>query len=328
MKICFLENTDFTYNSKDLHSPLLRGSETTLISLSIELSKLGHKVTVINNCPKNETINSIKWLNYNSYSENNLFDIAISNNDMRFFNKVKAIKKVLISHSLQNFEKFIRKKQLLSYLKHRPIIATLGNYHLNNRNKLLRLFGNINLDIGIKENFFSTNIDCKKKNQAIFTSSSYRNLDLLINVWKDKIYSNLPKTNLLITPTSQFNLSHNIKYRKKGTTDDLIKDLLQSKIYLIPGHKSELCCQAVEEAKELCIPTVTLGIGSLGEQIENEKSGLISKNINDFSHNIIQLFNDEKLYNKIRQHLINNRGKKKWSIISKNFINDILKIKF
>ena len=224
MKICFLENTDFTYNSKDLHSPLLRGSETTLISLSIELSKLGHKVTVINNCPKNETINSIKWLNYNSYSENNLFDIAISNNDMRFFNKVKAVKKVLISHSLQNFEKFKRKKQLLSYLKHRPIIATLGNYHLNNRNKLLRLCGNINLDIGIKENFFSTNIDCKKKNQAIFTSSSYRNLDLLINVWKEKVEKVSGLDKLIIRAPRGGPPGRDVDVRLKGNDLETLKN--------------------------------------------------------------------------------------------------------
>ena len=327
MKICFLENTNFSYNSNDLHSPILRGSETTLINLSLELNKLGHKLTVINNCPRNEIINSVRWLNFQNYNENETFDIAISNNDMRFFDKINAKKKVLISHSLQSLEKFIRKKQLLSYLKHKPIVATLGDYHLNNRNKLLRLFGNINLDIGIKDIFFSTNVDVEPKNQAIFTSSSYRNLDLLINIWKKKINSNLPKTNLLITPSNQFNLSHNIKFRKKGTTDELINDLLQSKVYLIPGHKSELCCQAVEEAKELCVPTVTLGIGSLSEQIENEKSGLISKSINDFSNNIIQLFRDEQLYNKIKNYLINNRGKKKWSIISKNFVNDIIQFK-
>ena len=327
MKICFLENTNFCYNSNDLHSPLLRGSETTLINLSLELNKLGHKITVINNCPRNEVINSIRWLNFNNYNENETFEIAISNNDIRFFNKINAKKKVLISHSLQNFEKFIRKKQLLSYLKHKPMVATLGKYHLKNRNKLLRLFGNINLDIGIKDDFFLANINIKKENQAIFTSSSYRNLDLLINLWKDKIYFRLPKTNLLVTPTNKFDLSHNIKLRKKGTTNELINDLLRSMVYLIPGHKSELCCQAVEEAKELCIPTVTLGIGSLSEQIENEKSGLISKNINHFSDNIVQLFNDKKLYNKIRNHLIHNRGKKRWSIISKNFINDVIRFK-
>ena len=327
MKICFLENTNFCYNSNDLHSPLLRGSETTLINLSLELNKMGHKITVINNCPRNEVINSIRWLNFNNYNENETFEIAISNNDIRFFNKINAKKKVLISHSLQNFEKFIRKKQLLSYIKHKPIVATLGKYHLKNRNKLLRLFGNINLDIGIKDDFLSANINIKKENQAIFTSSSYRNLDLLINLWKDKIYFRLPKTNLLVTPTNKFDLSHNIKLRKKGTTNELINDLLRSMVYLIPGHKSELCCQAVEEAKELCIPTATLGIGSLSEQIENEKSGLISKNINHFSDNIVQLFNDEKLYNKIRNHLIHNRGKKRWSIISKNFINDVIRFK-
>ena len=93
MKICFLENTNFSYNSNDLHSPILRGSETTLINLSLELNKLGHKLTVINNCPRNEIINSVRWLNFQNYNENETFDIAISNNDMRFFDKINAKKK-------------------------------------------------------------------------------------------------------------------------------------------------------------------------------------------------------------------------------------------
>lgn len=88
MKICFLENTSFFYDSNDLHSSKLRGSETTLINLSTELSKLGNKVTVINNCYENKIINSIKWKNFNSYNEHESFDLAISNNDTRFLIKL------------------------------------------------------------------------------------------------------------------------------------------------------------------------------------------------------------------------------------------------
>ena len=95
MKICFLENTNFFYDSNDLHSSKLRGSETTLINLSTELSNLGNKVTVINNCYENKIINSIKWKNYNNYTENEFFDLAISNNDTRFFNKINAKKKII-----------------------------------------------------------------------------------------------------------------------------------------------------------------------------------------------------------------------------------------
>ena len=326
MKICFLENTDFFYDSNDLHSAKLRGSETTLIYLSTELSKLGNKVTVINNCLKNKTINSIKWKNYNNYEENEFFDVAISNNDMRFFDKIRAKKKILISHSLQNFEKFLRKKQFLSYIKHKPVVATLGNYHKKKRNFFLRYFGTLDLDIGIKYNFLNTDHNFKKNNQAIFTSASYRNLDLLIKLWKNKIHFSLPSTKLLITPIKNIELNKNIFFRNISSTDILIRDLLQSNVFLIPGHKSELSCQAAEEAKELCILSVTLGLGSLSEQIEHEKSGLIAKNEDEFCNYVVKLFKDYVLYNKIKNYLINNRGKKNWSKIAYKFINKIKKI--
>ncbi len=115
-------------------------------------------------------------------------------------------------------------------------------------------------------------------------------------------------------------------FRNTGSTDVLIKDLLKSNIFIIPGHKSELSCQAVEEAKELCIPTVTLGLGSLSDQIEHEKSGMIANNEDEFCDYIIHLFNDKSLYNKIKNYLIVNRGKKKWSVIAQNFIQNIKKI--
>ena len=130
MNICFLEKTNFKYNSKDIYSNNLRGAETVLINLSKALSEQGHNVTIFNNCPKNETINNIKWININNdNSKIENFDIAFSNNDTRLFGKIKSNKKILISHSLQNLEKFIRKSQLFSYLKYKPKVLLLGDYH-------------------------------------------------------------------------------------------------------------------------------------------------------------------------------------------------------
>ena len=57
MKICFIDNTLFKYNSSDIHSKNLRGAETVLINLSNSLNDLNHKVTIINNCPKSEILN-------------------------------------------------------------------------------------------------------------------------------------------------------------------------------------------------------------------------------------------------------------------------------
>ena len=192
MKICFLENTKFEYNSCDIGDFKLRGAEKVLINLSNSLSNIGHQITILNNCYKNEFINDIKWININNYDQNETFDIAISNGDIRLFDKINCKTKILISHSIQTLEKFIRKKQLIAYLKHKPKIVLLSEYHLKNRPFFLRLFGNIRVDWSVDNIFIKTNINnFNSENRAIFTSRIDRNLDLLIKIWIEKINPNI-----------------------------------------------------------------------------------------------------------------------------------------
>ena len=71
MKICFLDSTNFEYSYLDKHSPILRGAETILINLSENLKKLGHNVTVFNNCPRVINDNNLNWYNINKLNTNN-----------------------------------------------------------------------------------------------------------------------------------------------------------------------------------------------------------------------------------------------------------------
>ena len=324
MKFCFLENTPFKYDSRHLYSDKLRGAESVLINLSNSLSKLGHKVTVINNCPESKEINGIKWKNINHYNDKENFDVAISNNDTNLFDKVNSSKKLLISHSLQSIEKFIRKSQLTSYIKHKPIVILLSNYHQKNRSKLITLFGHIRVDWAVDDIFINTKIsDQIDKNMAIFTSKEDRNLDLLINIWTTKIYPSNKKYKLLITPPNYVLKNESILLRNKESQINLISDLLKARIYLIPGHKAELFCLAAEEARELCIPIVTLGIGSLSERVEHGKTGFIAKNNKEFADYSLNLFKDDNLWNSLRENLINIRGKKTWNKVCFDLINSI-----
>jgi len=107
----------------DKHSSILRGAETILINLSENLKKIGHDVTVYNNCTDKIHNDSSNWYNIKKLnkSENLSFDVAIANADMRLLSKVNANKKLVISYSLQSLEKFIRKGQLFSYFKNKPL---------------------------------------------------------------------------------------------------------------------------------------------------------------------------------------------------------------
>jgi len=323
MKICFLDNSEISYTSLDLLSNKIRGAENILINLSNEFSKLNHEVTIYNNCKNNIKIGNINWINLKKINDNPHFDLAISNNDIRLFDKISASKKIAISHSIQTIEKFIRKKQFYAFIKKKPKIALLSNYHKEKRNFLLRFFGSFKTSWSIDKIFINTKItNSVNSNQAIFTSNKDRNLNILIHIWKNKIFPINKNKKLLITPIKDNLINFNIFNRDFGDKINLIKDIQDSRIYLIPGHKAELYCLAAEEARELCIPIVTLGIGCLNERVEHGKTGFIAKNEDEFVDYTHILFNDNNLWSEIRKNLISLRGSNQWKDTAIKFLKN------
>ena len=107
--------------------------------------------------------------------------------------------------------------------------------------------------------------------------------------------------------------------------NDLINDIQTSRVMLVPGHKAELFCLAAEEARELCVPIVALGIGSLVERVEHGKTGYIAKNIDEFAHYTLKIFNNNKIWEELRSNLFKLRGKLSWEKSSKKFLNTLKK---
>lgn len=205
MKICFLDKTTFEYDFNDKYSPLLRGAETILINLSKSISLLGHEVFVFNNCRKSIKNNNYHWNSINQLiNKNNYFDVAITNADANLLNLVNAKKKIVLSYSLQPIEKFLRKKQLFPYIKHRPKIFLLGEYHKKKRSIFLSLFGSEIYTPGIDDIFLESKIKFPKhSNQAIFASRSDRNLNILLEIWNNYILPKSTNYKLLITPNNE-----------------------------------------------------------------------------------------------------------------------------
>jgi len=327
MKICLLDKTKFEYSYEDKYSEKLRGAETILINLYQELQKLGHEVHVFNNCSELISRNNKKWYNINKLrkTNNNYFDVAIANADMNLFDSIVARKKYIISYSIQSFEKFLRKKQLFSFIKHKPKILVLGSYHKKTRSWITSIFGIDIFDLSVDDIFINTKLTNDiDKNLAIFTSRFDRNAEILIDIWNTFIQKTNKDFKLLVTPKIKNNINPNIIEREMGSQNHLINDLLKSRIFLIPGHKAELFCLAAEEARELCIPTVTLGIGALSERVIHEKTGFVAKDKKQFANYTTELFTNERIWNKIRNNLLDLRGSRKWSTSIKK-LSEIIK---
>ena len=324
MKICFLDNSIIPYTYNDLNSKNIRGAENAIIHLSNELSKLGNEIVVYNNCKDSCVINDVKWFNISHANKHLTYDIAFTNNDIKLFDKIIAKKYIAFSHSIQSIEKFIRKGQLFSYLKYKPKIVLLGKYHKDNRNYLLKLFGTINLEWAVDPLFLETKLDENLiENRAIFTSRRDRNLDLLIKLWIKDIFPKNKSIKLYSTPSELIENDYNIYARNFEDKTTMVEDLLKSKVLLAPGHKGELYCIAAEEARELCIPIITLGIGSLSERVEHGITGFVAKNYDEFAYYTLEIFKDINLWKSLRNNLIKLRGSKKWDIVAVNLLNQI-----
>ncbi len=132
-KIYFIESsTDF--NNSNLDSPLIAGSEKTLINITNELSKNSDLLIKVFNETKQPVIkDNLEWNNINQIKKYDNPDFVIAMSDANLLSLINCKKKFLWSHSVQPIEKFIRKKQFFSFLKNKPKMILEGKYHYKTR---------------------------------------------------------------------------------------------------------------------------------------------------------------------------------------------------
>ena len=328
-KIYFIEDS-FDYNGENLNDDFIAGSEKTLINITNELGKKKNLlIKVFNKTSVTKIINNVYWHNISQIDRTDKPDFLISMSDANLFYKLNGRKNFLWSHSVQNLEKFIRKKQLIPFIKFRPVMILEGDYHFKSRSLLTSFFGKKILKIAPDYDFINTKIDINfiPPQNAIFTTRSDRNLQFLIQSWF-KIKIDSTKAQLHINPPyvlSNIEKEKNIILRTKGDKKLLIKDLLNTRLFLSPGHIGEVFCLAAEEARELCIPIVTMGHGSLYERVEHNVTGYIAQNENDFIKYSNDILNDDEIFINLRKNLLQKKNTRNYLHVKNDFLK-LLKI--
>ena len=323
--IFFLEYSK-NFNGNDLNSEKIAGSEKTLINISNEIAKNKNiKVKVFNNTKDQININDVEWCNIKNILNFKKPDFLISMSDINLFPNYKC-KKYLWSHSVQTIEKFIRKGQLIPFLKHKPKIILEGDYHYKNRSWMTSCFGKDILKISADDDFINTTIDVHNipKNNVIFNTRPDRNLKVVLEAWKT-IKKKVNNAILYINPPYELTkeeINLDIRIRHKGSKFDLIEDLKNSKLMLNPGHKGEVFCLVAEEARTMCLPIVTLGIGSLHERVIDNVTGYICSDLDQLISKSVSILKDDKLYLTLKSNLYEKRKTRTY----KEVVNDFLKI--
>ena len=328
--ILFLDNSNTEFSGKDLNSIKIRGTESSMILLSEELVKKNYNVSVVNAIKNLITVNGVNYINKHHIKPNIIYDAAIASSNANLFNGLRAKKKIVWSNSVQPFEKFLRKGQLIPFLRHKPIVVTMCNYQYRLRSFITSFYGKDMISLTVDPKFFKEPVDINHipKKKAIYNIRSNRNLDWLINIWINKIFPQDSSVELHITPgLVDYNdtlKNSNIKLRSFVSRQQLMNELKNTRVFTYIGHKSDIWTLTVEEARQLCVPVVTFGIGSISDRVDNGFTGYIVKSDNEFASKVLNLMNDDTLYLKLKKNMFESRGKLNWESIADEWIKKYL----
>ena len=327
--VLFIDNSDSDFTGFDLNTTKVRGTESSLILLAESLVKNNIYVKVLTEIEKDVLCNGVIYCNKSVHQEIN-FDLCIAISNANLFNKISAKKKVVWSNSLQPFEKFLRKKQLLAFLKHKPEVVTMCNYQFYKRSYLTSMYGKHMISLSVDPRFYTEKVDLENipGPYALNNVRSHRNLDWLIDIWTKSFNNKNGKAKLFINPNlieySEEMKKSNIYEIKFGSRDDLINELRNTRVFAYTGHKSDIWVLTVEEAVQMCVPIVTYGIGSVEDRVIHNETGFIAKNDGEFAKYLEMLLFDDEFYNNIRRKMFKRRGFKNWDFIADIWIKKFL----
>lgn len=326
-KIIIIDNSNLSYNGEDIDGNVIRGTETSLILLAEQFAKMNMNVDFCNCIDKHSNINGVNYFHKNDIDKKKIYDLAIVISDANEFKRVSSIKKAVFSNSNQPIEKFIRKKQLIPFLKYKPTLITLCDYQFQKRSFFTSFYGKKTIPISVDPKFLDIKIDLNNlpERKVVYNIRSNRNLDKLIKIWIEKIFPINNEFKLFITPDLIHNdekLSNNgIFLRSLGSRQEMIDELQNYRALTYLGHKSDIFTLTAEEAIKLCLPVVTFGIGSLKERVTHLETGFIAKNDQEFADYTIKLLIDDEFYLNFKKKMFSKRHENNWVSIANEWVD-------
>ena len=329
--IIIIDNSDLSYSGDDINGTVVRGTEASLILLSEQFVRMGINVDYCNSIQKKSKVNGVNYFNKNDIVKQKQYDLAIAISDANEFRRVSTLKKAVFSNSNQPIEKFLRKKQLLPFLKFKPTLITLCDYQYKKRSFFTSFYGKKTIPITVDPKFLDIEIDQNflPEKKVVYNIRSNRNLNHLIKIWCDKIFPSNNDFKLYITPNlidyNDFHKKNNIFLRTIGSRSEMIDEMKNYRALTYLGHKSDIFTLTAEEAIKMCLPVVTFGIGSLKERVSHNETGFIAKNDQEFADYTIKLLKDDDFYLDLKKKMKNKRKENNWEFIANEWVSFFLK---
>jgi len=293
-----LYSSRIQFSGDTLEKQGLGGSESALINISQSWKKQYPKdeIVVFNGktirCKEYNGVVYKSTLEFRTEIISNRWDAFISLRECDPFLNPFINAKIKCFWSQDDMNEIdLQKARDRSYIRENiDLFFVLSNHSLND---IFKSFPE--KDIVIQRNGYRSdwinNSNNNRKPIAIYTSTPFRGLDVLAEVWEDiyngcaikpelRVFSGMGlyqqnDTEDLMKLYHNLSKLPNVHMNQPIPQFQLYKELQQAKVMLYPNHFLETCSMAVLEALANGVWVVTTNLGALGEQVKNNVNGYI-----------------------------------------------------
>jgi glycosyltransferase involved in cell wall biosynthesis len=275
---------DFNSSITKKNSKKLGGIESLNIGLFNNLKSTFRQIT-------------LKYKNKKIYF-NNKWNVIISSNNARVFNKDKKQKYILWIHNKIQIEKAIRKRQLIPILRN-DIHAVFVSKYLERVTSKIYNFKTRNIIPNfLDKKFENLKLNFTRKPMFIWSVQRDEGLSETITVWIKTVQKYNSYAELHIFGIKKFKIykkleKYNIFFHGRVDKNILIKFYKKSMAMICLGYDETFCLNAIE-SMSCGLPVLSFKKTALNDLIKNNINGFKLDNFQDLSKKIIFLINMDR----------------------------------
>lgn len=296
---------DFNSSISKKNSKKLGGIESLNISLFNNLKSTFKQIT-------------LKYRNKKIYFDNK-WDVIVSSNNARVFNKDKKQKYILWIHNKIQIEKAIRKRQLIPILEN-DIHAVFVSKYLERVTSKIYNFKTRNIIPNfLDKKFEDLKLNFKRKPMFIWSVQRDEGLSETISMWIKTIQKNNSYAELHVFGIKNFKIykkleRNNIFFHGRVDKNILRKFYKKSMGMICLGYDETFCLNAIE-SMSCGLPVLSFKKTALNDLIKDNVNGYKVDGFHNLSEKIIFLMNMDK---KKRTKIINKTYKYSQKFYFKN----------
>jgi hypothetical protein len=310
------------FDGRSAESGPLGGAETAFIGLARGLAARGHRVRAYARGAGRLDDHGVAWAPVEGGTPETA-DLYIANRGHRLLDRVPRAGRIAFwVHNPARY--MVKPRYLLRLWRRRPVVVFLGPFHATTLPGWVPTGGRAVISYGLSEVFRHGAARAEAPPpRAIFTSNPLRRLDWVLERWAAQIrpqipgaelhvFSSLatygggsPEKNALARPIlarARELAGQGVVLRPPVAKPELVRELMQSRLFLYGGDPGETFCLAAAESQASGVPGVVSRSTCLAERVRDGETGFVlgDDDAAGFAARAVELLRDDALWH--RQH--------------------------